>query len=87
MFRRWPSRGGELKEFRGGADPHHLEIFEWAIHEEPLEGPDKFTERIVEHVLARKSMCILGAARTGRTVTQKAVKAALGASGLQRQAI
>ncbi len=60
---------------------------EWTIHEEPLEGPDNFTQPIVEHVLAGNSMCVVGAAGTGKTVTKKAVKAALEASGLQCQAI
>ena len=32
-------------------------------------------------------MCVLGAAGTGKTVTQRAVKAALEAAGLQCQAI
>ena len=80
--------GGELKEFcqvRFSAADETL--VEWTVHEEPLTGPDDFTQRIVDRALAGNSMCVLGAAGSGKTVAQRAVKAALEAQVLQCQAI
>ena len=60
---------------------------EWSTVEEPLEGPDDFTQQIVERAVAGNSFCVLGAAGTGKSVCLRAVKAALEEQGLHCQCI
>ncbi len=72
--------GGQLRALREAEAPI-LPPLAWQSVEEPLEGPNGCTQRIVDHVFAGHSMCVLGAAGAGKIVCQMATKEALEAAG------
>ena len=57
--------GGTLK-IAEHADPPYHEKLEWNVVTEPMEGPDDFVERVLEHVRQGKSFTCLGAPGTGK---------------------
>ena len=59
---------------------------QWTTHEEPLEGPDG-REQIAERAVAGESLCVLGAAGTGKSVALRAVRVALEEQGQVCQCI
>jgi ABC-type transport system involved in cytochrome bd biosynthesis fused ATPase/permease subunit len=64
-----------------------LALYEWTSLDEPTEGSDCFQQRLVDHACSGKSMCVMGAAGCGKTVAQRAIKAAMEAQGLKVQSI
>jgi len=48
-------------------DPPYHEELEWNVMEEPMDGPDEFVEKVLEHVRAGKSFTCLGAPGTGKS--------------------
>jgi hypothetical protein len=59
----------------------------WQTYREPLDGPDAFLDRIVEHVLKGESAIVEGCAGTGKTVVLRAAQKALEEQGHRCQAI
>ena len=55
----------------------------WDVRYEPLDGPDDFLERILDHVRNGGSLAVEGPAGTGKTVVLRAVQAALEQSGVK----
>ena len=54
-----------------------LALYDWTSLEEPTEGSDCFQQRLIDHACSGKSMCVMGAAGCGKTVAQRAIKAAM----------
>ena len=59
----------------------------WDVRYEPLDGPDDFLERILDHVRSGGSLAVEGPAGTGKTVVLRAMQAALEQSGVKCQAV
>ena len=57
--------GGQLTALREAGAPM-IAPLEWRIFDENLSVPDDFASKVVEHVVAGGSMCVLGAAGTGK---------------------
>jgi len=74
-------------ELREDAPMPALPAASWQTHLEPLEGPDDFLEKILEHVRSGGSLLVEGVAGTGKTVVLRAVQQALEQSGVRCQAI
>ena len=72
---------GGVLAFKDAVVPK-IDPIAWRTFEEPLDSDD-FTGRIVEHVKAGGSACVLGGAGTGKSVCLRAVRAALQEQGLQ----
>ncbi len=73
--------GGKL-ELVAAEQPQPTNSGDWQIFEEPLEGPDEFSDTIVEHVVGGQSCCVEGCAGTGKTEVLKKIEAALEEQGI-----
>ena len=54
---------------------------QWTVSKEPLEGPDTFTDAIVQRAVSKESFCVEGPAGTGKSQVLLAVEAALKEQG------
>ena len=68
--------GWQLAALRDAEAPM-ITPLEWQTSEEPLDGPDDFMSKTGEHVVAGGSMCCLGPAGAGKSVTLRAAKATI----------